>query len=256
MSIPKHSDIEIIDFKEQYASYFKEINLEWLEAYFYVEDYDYKILSEPLKHIIQPGGHIFFAKIEDQIVGTAALISREENSFELSKMGILESHRGLKIGNLLMQAAINYSIKQGKATLWLESNRKLKPALALYKKFGFEETPLNPATPYERCDIRMTLPLTEDKTAAMKKYMIVERFKKEHIKELYARFDAKGRMLPEGVNYLDSWINEDVETCYQLMESENLEKVKEWVSYWKDLADFEIIPVIDSKTAKEKILAL
>lgn len=256
MSVNKLPNIEIIDFNETYAPFFKEINLEWLQAYFYVEDYDHKILSQPYKYIIQTGGHIFFAKIGEQIAGTVALIAREENSFELSKMGVFERFRGLKIGDRLMEAAIQYSAKQGKSTVWLESNRKLNPALSLYRKFGFVETPLNPETPYERCDIRMSLPLPETKKPELKKYLIIERFRKETVKELYARFENKGRMLPKGVHYMDSWIDEPVDICYQLMESESLEKINEWISHWQDLADFEIIPVIDSNAAKEKVLAL
>lgn len=157
------TDIKILDFEKKYTSYFKNINLEWLEDYFYVEDYDYKILSEPLKYIIEPGGHIFFASVNDKIVGTAALIPSDDNSFELSKMGVLKNHRGLKVGDQLMQSCIDFSARKGKATLWLESNRKLKPALSLYKKYGFEETPLNSETPYERCDIRMAITLEGDK---------------------------------------------------------------------------------------------
>lgn len=83
-------DIKILDFEEKYTSHFKSINLEWLEDYFYVEDYDYKILSEPLKYIIEPGGHIFFASVNEKIVGAVALISSDDNSFELSKMSVLK----------------------------------------------------------------------------------------------------------------------------------------------------------------------
>ena len=85
-------------------------------------------------------------------------------------------------------------------------------------------------------------------------YMIIEKFYPDKIKELYSRFETKGRLLPPGVEYINSWMDEQIETCYQVMESESLEKVKEWVSNWNDLADFEIIPVISSDQAKEKIL--
>ena len=84
-----------------------------------------------------------------------------------------------------------------------------------------------------------------------KQYLIIERFRKDKIKTLYKRFDEQGRLLPEGVHYINSWIDEKVETCYQLMESESLEKLKEWSSRWDDVADFEIVPVIDSVKAKE-----
>lgn len=86
------------------------------------------------------------------------------------------------------------------------------------------------------------------------KYIIIEHFKKDKIKTLYQRFEEKGRMLPEGVIYINSWIDEKVETCYQIMESRSLEKLQEWIEKWEDLADFEVIPVIDSATAKKVVL--
>ena len=61
-------------------------------------------------------------------------------------------------------------------------------------------------------------------------------------------------MMPEGVEYINSWINEPVSICYQVMESDCLEKIQEWISHWSDLADFEVIPVLTSVQAKEKIL--
>ena len=85
-------------------------------------------------------------------------------------------------------------------------------------------------------------------------FMIIEKFHPGKIRELYKRFDEKGRMLPDGVEYINSWIDENVATCYQVMESDSSEKINTWVSQWNDLADFEIIPVINSAQAKEKIL--
>jgi len=84
--------------------------------------------------------------------------------------------------------------------------------------------------------------------------MIIEKFDSKKVKALYERFDEKGRMLPNGVQYINSWIDEKVETCFQLMESDSLEKIEEWISNWDDLADFEIFPVIDSAKAKAKVL--
>ncbi|MBS1512088.1 MAG: DUF3303 family protein [Bacteroidetes bacterium] len=84
--------------------------------------------------------------------------------------------------------------------------------------------------------------------------MIVEHFHREKIKELYGRFAAKGRMLPAGLTYINSWIDETVSTCYQLMETEDLSALKEWINKWNDLADFEIVPVISSAEAKEKVM--
>lgn len=86
-------------------------------------------------------------------------------------------------------------------------------------------------------------------------YMIIERFHPGKVKALYERFDEKGRMLPEGVTYINSWINEPVSICYQLMESDAGEKIHQWINKWNDLADFEIIPVISSTAAKAKVFA-
>lgn len=88
-----------------------------------------------------------------------------------------------------------------------------------------------------------------------KQYMIIERFHKDKILTLYKRFDEKGRLLPDGVHYINSWIDEKVETCYQLMESDSLDKLQEWINHWDDLADFEIVPVIDSAKAKELVFS-
>jgi len=84
--------------------------------------------------------------------------------------------------------------------------------------------------------------------------MIIERFHPGKVKELYQRFDEKGRMLPKGVEYINSWINEDVTVCYQLMEAASITQLHEWIANWKDLVDFEIIPVISSAEAKNRLV--
>ena len=66
---------------------------------------------------------------------------------------------------------------------------------------------------------------------------------------MYQRFAEKGRMLPDRVSYINSWINEAITICYQLMESESPEKLQEWIDQWKDLVDFEVVSVINSAQA-------
>jgi len=85
--------------------------------------------------------------------------------------------------------------------------------------------------------------------------MIIETFHSNEVKQLYKRFEEKGRQLPEGVHYINSWINEDVTICYQVMESDTLEKINDWIQRWDDLSDFKVIPVITSSQAKEKVFA-
>jgi len=84
--------------------------------------------------------------------------------------------------------------------------------------------------------------------------MIIENFHPGKIRELYAKFEKEGRLLPEGVHYINSWIDETVSTCYQVMESDSREKLQEWIGNWKEFADFKVIPVISSAEAKAKTL--
>jgi len=85
-------------------------------------------------------------------------------------------------------------------------------------------------------------------------FMIIERYRPGKEKEIYRRFEEKGRMLPEGLVYINSWINETVTCCYQLMETDAPGKIGEWMSQWDDLVDFEVVPVIPSARAKEKVM--
>jgi len=89
----------------------------------------------------------------------------------------------------------------------------------------------------------------------MQQYMIIEKFRPGKVKAMYGRFAEKGRMLPPGVNYINSWISESVTICYQVMESESPEKLQQWISRWNDLVEFEVVPVISSALAKEKVFS-
>jgi len=151
-------ELEIISFEKQYAKDFYELNVEWLKTYFYVETYDEEVLSKPEKYIINKGGHIFFARLNDQIVGTVALMPiGDEGLFELTKMAVSPNHRGHKIGQKLMQYCIDYAKSMGLPKLVLYSNTKLENAIYIYRKYGFIEQPLEPNTPYKRSDIKMEL---------------------------------------------------------------------------------------------------
>jgi 2-hydroxy-3-keto-5-methylthiopentenyl-1-phosphate phosphatase len=86
-------------------------------------------------------------------------------------------------------------------------------------------------------------------------FMIIEKFHPGKVKNLYQRFEEKGRLMPEGVIYINSWIDTKINTCYQVMESDSEIKINEWISNWNDLADFEVIPVITSAQAKEIVFS-
>ncbi len=80
-------------------------------------------------------------------------------------------------------------------------------------------------------------------------YMVVEKFKNKD--KIYQRFAEKGRMMPDGLHYVSSWIATDFKQCFQLMETENVQLFDEWIANWSDVTDFEIIPVIISAEAAE-----
>ncbi|MDO5975866.1 GNAT family N-acetyltransferase [Flavivirga jejuensis] len=152
--------LEIISFEKQYAKDFYELNVEWLKTFFYVEPYDEEVLSNPEHYIINKGGHIFFAKMNNQIVGTVALMPIGDDGLsELTKMAVSPKHRGYKIGQQLMQYCIDYAKSIGLPSLILYSNTTLENAIYIYKKYGFIEKPLEPDTPYKRSDIKMELDL-------------------------------------------------------------------------------------------------
>lgn len=84
-------------------------------------------------------------------------------------------------------------------------------------------------------------------------YMIVEYFKNRDAVPVYRRFRDCGRMAPEGLEYVASWVDETLERCFQLMEADDPNLLDEWMANWSDLTDFEVYPVITSKEAAEKI---
>jgi len=83
--------------------------------------------------------------------------------------------------------------------------------------------------------------------------MIVELFKNKDAVPVYRRFRDKGRMAPDGLIYVSSWIDDKFERCYQLMETHDRRLLDEWLAKWNDLVDFEVYPVITSKEAVERI---
>ena len=82
-------------------------------------------------------------------------------------------------------------------------------------------------------------------------YMIVEHFK--DAPAVYRRFREKGRLAPEGLQYVSSWVDEKLERCFQIMEAQDRRLLEEWMANWRDLTDFEVYAVITSKEAAERI---
>jgi hypothetical protein len=80
-------------------------------------------------------------------------------------------------------------------------------------------------------------------------YMIIEHFRGGDPLPVYRRFRDRGRMAPDGLRYMSSWVSEDLRTCYQVMESEKRELLDAWMANWEDIVDFEVITVVTSAEA-------
>ena len=83
--------------------------------------------------------------------------------------------------------------------------------------------------------------------------MIIEHFKDQDPAPVYRRFRDRGRLAPEGLQYVSSWVDEKLERCFQLMETDQPEHLDQWVANWNDLVEFEVYPVISSAEAAERV---
>ena len=87
-------------------------------------------------------------------------------------------------------------------------------------------------------------------------YMIVEHYKNGDAAPIYQRFRERGRMLPNGLEYVSSWVDHKLERCYQLMETDNPSLLEKWIECWNDLVDFEVHSVMTSQEAAETVSRL
>jgi N-acetylglutamate synthase-like GNAT family acetyltransferase len=146
--------VVIIPFSPDLKEPIKTLNVEWLTKYFKIEPKDERVLSNPQEEIIDKGGMIFYAKYKEVIVGTVSLIKMNDTEFELSKMAVTAGVQGLGIGNKMMEHCIKAAEEKHIKKIIIYSNRRLLNAIYLYKKYGFEEIPVEEGV-YERADIKM-----------------------------------------------------------------------------------------------------
>lgn len=155
------SEIQIIEYEPQYKKAFFELNRKWIEMFWELEPHDVEVLENPEEHILKKGGHIFVALYNGFPVGVCALCpmpKESEYDYELAKLAVNNSIQRKGIGRRLCEAVIDKACELGGKKLFLESNTRLKPAIALYRKLGFKElAEYHPA--YARGDIQMELEL-------------------------------------------------------------------------------------------------
>lgn len=155
--------IIIRGFQPDDAAAFRDLNMEWIKAFFAVEEMDRKTLEHPRESILDPGGEILMAIRNGERVGCVALVRMADGGFELAKMAVATTLRGQGTGHLLMQAAIDKARERGAPRIYIESSTSLPNAIHLYRSYGFRELGPDEGTPspYARCDIRMELHLED-----------------------------------------------------------------------------------------------
>ena len=155
-----HGALIIREYSDDLARDFYEINAEWINTMFRLEQTDREVLENPRERIVEPGGAILFVEAPGLgIVGTCALQKTGEGSFELTKMGVRASARGLKAGEFLLAAIIDRAKAMRAETLYLLTNRRCEAAIHLYEKLGFEhdaEIMAKYGSRYERSDVAMS----------------------------------------------------------------------------------------------------
>jgi GNAT superfamily N-acetyltransferase len=145
--------IKILDYQPAHQPWFEKFNRQWIEKYFEMERLDYQILQHPEEHIIKKGGSIFMGSYSGELAGTVALKLLTAHLFELTKMAVDERFQGKKIGQALAAAALARAKEAGAKRVILYSNTLLEPAMAVYRKLGFQEIPVD--GPYKRTNIKM-----------------------------------------------------------------------------------------------------
>jgi putative acetyltransferase len=140
---------------------FRELNEEWISKYFVLEAKDVEALSHPRETILDRGGRIFLAEREGETVGCCALLPMGLGEFEVAKMAVSEGARGGGIGRGLLAYVIAEARAAGARRLYLETNKKLTPAVRLYEALGFRHLPPERVvpSPYARADVYMELDL-------------------------------------------------------------------------------------------------
>ena len=155
-------EVNIVPYKRKYKSDFAKLNYEWLEKYFNTEKgeaEDNRLLNNPEREIIKKGGEIFFALLNENVVGTCAVLKIDDSIYEIAKMGVTENAQGKQIGKKLALTAIGYAVEKGASKLRLYTSSKLTAAQNLYRVLGFIEVKEKPNHQYKRKLILMELDL-------------------------------------------------------------------------------------------------
>lgn len=154
-------NLRIVTFHKKYSSIFYHLNKIWIQESWLLEESDKFDLLNPEESIINKGGEIFFALIEDKPIATVAMIPIKSDIYELAKMTVDTQYRGNGIANILMNKCILFAKEKKAKEIILITNDTLVIARNLYDKYGFKEVPLD-SDKYLRGNVKMILNLTEE----------------------------------------------------------------------------------------------
>ncbi|MEM9026572.1 MAG: GNAT family N-acetyltransferase [Verrucomicrobiota bacterium] len=149
---------EIVPYSAKYRDAFYAINVAWIKEFFTLESEDERVLSEPERAIIEPGGAIYMAVDLDGgvVIGAVSLVNRGSGSFELSKMGVIPEAQGRGVGRAMLKEAIECFRSLKGEELFLETSSILSPAIGLYESVGFvQQEQLRRGSKYARADVYM-----------------------------------------------------------------------------------------------------
>jgi putative acetyltransferase len=145
----------VVPYRGELRLAFEQLNRDWIETYFVLEDADRAVFADPVAAVLDPGGQIFFVVEGEDVLGTCAVLRHSQAEFEIAKMAVAPKARGRGLGDLLMTAAIEFARSIGARRVIIVSNTVLAPALQLYRKHGFVQVPLANDGRYRRANIRL-----------------------------------------------------------------------------------------------------
>lgn len=145
----------VVPYRGEFRAAFERLNRDWIESYFVLEEADRAVFADPAGSILGPGGQIFFVVEGDTVLGTCAVLRHSPTECEIAKMAVAPAARGRGLGDLLMEAAVDFAREIGARRVAIVSNTVLAPALRLYRKHGFVEVPLESDGRYQRANIRL-----------------------------------------------------------------------------------------------------
>jgi ribosomal protein S18 acetylase RimI-like enzyme len=158
--------MRVVTYREELRPAFEQLNREWIEKYFVLEDADRAIFADPTEAVLAPGGQIFFVLEGEVVLGTCAVLRHSAVEVEIAKMAVAGSARGRGLGDLLMEASLDFARQTGASKVSIVSNTVLEPAIRLYRKHGFTDVALQSDRRYQRANIRLERELEVTESAA------------------------------------------------------------------------------------------